>query len=65
MSPDLLPHVLATAVVVALLVLGALRVAAGYRRCRRTLRRWGRTRVALTQDVPRRRKKKSAKGGRR
>ncbi|WP_017578573.1 hypothetical protein [Nocardiopsis kunsanensis] len=64
MSPDLLPHVIATAVVVLLLVLGALRVATGYRRCRRTLRRWGRTRVVLTQDVPRRRKK-SVKGGRR
>lgn len=63
MSPDLLPAVIATAVVVALLILGALRVAAGYRRCRRTLRRWGRTRLVVTQEA--RRRKKTAKGGRR
>ena len=49
MSPDLLPAVIATAVVVLLLVLGALRVAAADRRVRRTLSRWSRTRLVLAQ----------------
>ena len=64
MISDVLPAVIGTAIVVILLILGALRVAAGYRRCRRTLRRWGRTRLVLTQSV-RRRKKKTKTGGRR
>ena len=55
MSPDLLPAVILTAVVVLLLVLGALKVAAGYRRTRATLRRWGRTRLIITQAARRRR----------
>jgi len=49
MNPDMLPAVVATAVVVLLLVLGALRVAAGYRRVRSRLRRLARTRLVLTQ----------------
>ncbi|MFD6950332.1 hypothetical protein A6A08_02015 [Nocardiopsis sp. TSRI0078] len=54
MTPDLLPVVIATAGVVLLLVLGALRVAAGYRRVRNTVRRWGRTRLVLTHTIRRR-----------
>ena len=50
-TPDMLPAVVATAVVVLLLVLGALRVAAGYRRARAVIRRWGRTRLVLTQSA--------------
>lgn len=45
---------LGTALVVLLLVIGALKVAAAYRRTRRTLRRWGRTRLVITQAVRRR-----------
>lgn len=49
MTPDMLPAVIATAVVVLLLVLGALRVAAAYRKVRSRLRRLARTRLVLTQ----------------
>lgn len=56
MSPDLIPAMALTAVVVLLLVLGALKVAAGYRRTRRTLRRIARTRLVITNTTPRRRK---------
>lgn len=57
MSPDLLPAVVLTAVVVLLLVLGALKIAAGYRKTRRTLRRIARTRLVIT-NTPRPRSKK-------
>lgn len=60
MSPDLLPAVILTAVVVLLLVLGALKVAAGYRKTRRTLRRIARTRLVIT-NTPRRGKKRRAR----
>lgn len=63
MTPDLLPIVIATAVVVLLLVLGALRVAAGYRKVRTTMRRWGRTRVVVTQAARRRKGRKGARRG--
>lgn len=53
MTADLLPAVTITALVVVLLVLGALRVATGYRKARRTIRRWGRTRLVLTQTSTR------------
>lgn len=53
MTPDMLPAVIATAVVVVLLVLGALRVAAAYRRARSRLRRLARTRLVLTQAARR------------
>ncbi|WP_232832051.1 hypothetical protein [Nocardiopsis sp. FIRDI 009] len=58
-TPDLLPPVLATAVLVLLLVLGALRVAAACRKVRSKLRRLSRTRLVVTQTTRRR------KGGRR
>jgi hypothetical protein len=51
----MLPAVIATAVVVLVLVLGVLRLCAAYRKVRRTLRRWSRTRLVLAQ-VTRRRK---------
>ncbi|OLT29321.1 hypothetical protein BJF83_12105 [Nocardiopsis sp. CNR-923] len=59
MTPDLLPLVIATAVLVLLLVLGALRVAAAYRKVRSKLRRLSRTRLVVTHTARRR------KGGRR
>ena len=43
-TPDMLPAVVATAVVVLLLVLGTLRVATGYRKVRSKLRRLSQTR---------------------
>lgn len=58
MTPDLLPPVIATAAVVLLLVLGALRVAAAYRKVRARIRRLSRTRLVLAQVNHR-------KGGRR
>ncbi|MCY9787171.1 hypothetical protein KIK06_25130 [Nocardiopsis sp. EMB25] len=58
-TPDLLPPVIATAVLVLLLVLGALRVAAAYRKVRSKLRLLSRTRLVVTQTARRR------KGGRR
>lgn len=61
-TEDLVAVAIGTALVVVLLVIAALRVAAGYRRTRATLRRWGRTRLTVTQ-TPRRRK--TAKKGRR
>lgn len=60
-SPEHLPVAIGTAVVVLLLVGGALRVAAAYRRTRRTLRRWGRTRLTFTQH-PRRTRKGARRG---
>lgn len=53
-TPDLLPPVIATAVVVFLLVLGALKVAAGYRKARARLRRLARTRLTITHTARRR-----------
>lgn len=58
MSPDLIPAMAVTAVVVLLLVLGALKVAAGYRRTRRTLRRIARTRLVIT-NTPRSKKRRA------
>lgn len=49
LTPDMLPAVIATAVVVLLLVLGALRVAAGYRRVRSRLRRLSQTRLIVAR----------------
>lgn len=54
---DLLPAVIATAVVVVLLVLGALRVATGYRKIRSKIRRLSRTRLVLAQVSRSRRRK--------
>lgn len=59
-TEDLIAVAIGTGLLVGLLILGALRVAAAYRRTRRTLRRWGRTRLVITQAVRRR-----VKGGRR
>lgn len=61
MTPEQLPVMITTAVVVLLLVFGALRVAAAYCRTRRVLRRWGRTRLTLTQH-PRRTRKGARRG---
>lgn len=61
MSPDLIPAMTVTAVVVLLLVLGALKVAAGYRRTRRTLRRIARTRLVITNTPSPRSKKRRAR----
>lgn len=55
-TEDLVAVAIGTALVVVLLVIGALRVAAGYRRTRATLRRWGRTRLVITQAARRRRR---------
>lgn len=54
MSPDMLPAVVATAVVVLLLVLGALRVAAGYRKVRARIRRLSQTRLVFARVTSRR-----------
>lgn len=54
-TEDLVAVAIGTALVVLLLVLGALRAAAAYRRTRATLRRWGRTRLVITQSARRRR----------
>lgn len=59
-TEDLVAVAIGTAILVGLLILGALRVAAAYRRTRATLRRWGRTRLVITQAARRR-----MKGGRR
>lgn len=59
-TEDLIAVAIGAGLLVGLLILGALRVAAAYRRTRRTLRRWGRTRLVITQAVRRR-----VKGGRR
>lgn len=56
MTPDLIPAIAVTAVVVLLLVFGALKAAAGYRRTRRILRRIARTRLVIT-NTPRPRKR--------
>lgn len=62
MTPDMLPAVVATAVVVLLLVLGALRVATGYRKARSKLRRLARTRLVLAQVTRTRRGKVRRRG---
>jgi hypothetical protein len=54
MTPEILAAVIGTALVVLLLVVGALRLAAAYRRARRVARRWARTRLVLTQTTRRR-----------
>ncbi|GLU49844.1 hypothetical protein [Nocardiopsis ansamitocini] len=56
-TPDLLPPVIATAVVVFLLVLGSLRVAAGYRKARSRFRRLTRIRIGLVHTRRSSRKK--------
>jgi hypothetical protein len=53
-TPETLPAVITTAVVVLVLVLGLLRLRAAYRKVRRTLRRWGHTRLVLAQVTHRR-----------
>lgn len=53
-TPDLLPPVIATAVVVLLLVLGALRVAAAYRKVRSRIRRLSQTRLVFARVTSRR-----------
>ncbi|GAB3724487.1 hypothetical protein [Nocardiopsis oceani] len=63
MTPELLPVVIATAVVVLLLVLGALKVAASYRKVRSKLRRISRTRLVLAQQTRRRTKKGARRRG--
>lgn len=59
-TEDLVAVAIGAGLLVGLLILGALRVAAVYRRTRATLRRWGRTRLVITQAARRR-----MKGGRR
>ena len=57
-ATDLLPAVIATAVVVLLLVLGALRVATGYRKVRSKLRRLSQTRLVFARVTSRRRSRR-------
>ena len=57
-ATDLLPAVIATAVVVLLLVLGTLRVATGYRKVRSKLRRLSQTRLVFARVTSRRRSRR-------
>ena len=56
-TEELVAVAIGTGLIVLLLVLGALRVAAAYRRTRVTVRRWCRTRLVITQQARRRLKK--------
>lgn len=58
-TEDLVAVAIGSALVVLLLVIGALKVAAAYRRTRATLRRWGRTRLVITQAARRRARRRS------
>lgn len=58
-TEELVAVAIGTALVVALLALGVLRAVTAYRRARATVRRWGRTRLVITQSARRRRARRS------